>query len=178
MPARYGNAPGDVLAHGLAVSLRVWELLMITLALQIGMLPLMARDFHRVTLSAPLVNLAAVPLTGIVVPLGFLTLGCGLISPSLGKLLAAPLTWATMLLVHIVRWFAQFPRWSYRIPGPPVWLIVVFLSGGVFLAATARIASTPGVDGPLVARREHLYLSALTIAIFPFRRDGRRESWN
>jgi len=34
----------------------------------------MARDFHRIPLSAPIVNLAAVPLTGVVVPLGFLTL--------------------------------------------------------------------------------------------------------
>ena len=127
VPARLGNPAGNALARGVAVSLRVWELLVITLALQIGMLPLMARDFHRVTLSAPLVNLAAVPLTGIVVPLGFLTLGCGLVSQALGKLLAAPLMWTTMLLVHIVQWFAQFPRWSYRIPGPPTWLVVVFL---------------------------------------------------
>jgi hypothetical protein len=41
-----------MLASGIGVSLRVWEMLVITLALQIGMLPLMARDFHRVTLSA------------------------------------------------------------------------------------------------------------------------------
>lgn len=128
------------MARGIGVSLRAWELLVITLALQVGMLPLMARDFHRVTLSAPLVNLAAMALTGIVVPLGFLTLGCGLISHALGKLLAEPLAWATMLLVHIVEWFAQFPRWSYRIPGPPPWLVVVFLVAGVLLAATARIS--------------------------------------
>jgi competence protein ComEC len=167
VPARFGNAPGNVLARGIGVSLRVCELLVITLALQIGMLPLMARDFHRVTLSAPLVNLAAVPLTGIVVPLGFLTLGCGLISHALGKLLAAPLTWVTMLLVHIVQWFAQFPRWSYRIPGPPTWLVVVFLLAGVLLAATARIAyswrrpASRCVAGVFV-------LSAFTIALFPF----------
>ena len=96
VPARMANAAGDVLARGIGVSLRVWELLIITLALQIGMLPLMASDFHRVTLSAPLVNLAAVPLTGIVVPLGFLTLGSGLALPALGKLLATPLAWATL----------------------------------------------------------------------------------
>ncbi len=167
MPARLGNPAGDALARGIAVSLRVWELLVITLALQIGMLPLMARDFHRVTLSAPLVNLAAVPLTGIVVPLGFLTLGCGLISHALGKLLAVPLTWATMLLVHIVQWFAQFPGWSYRIPGPPAWLIVVFLMAGLFLAATARVSYS--WRGWAVRCAASVFaLSALTIAIFPF----------
>src|SRR5882757_2216894 len=51
----------------------------------------MARDFHRIPLSALIVNLAAVPLTGVIVPLGFLTLVWGLISPLAGKLLSAPL---------------------------------------------------------------------------------------
>lgn len=167
VPARMANATGDALVRGIGVSLRVWEMLVITLALQIGMLPLMASDFHRVTLSAPLVNLAAVPITGIVVPLGFLTLGGGLALPALGKLLAAPLGWATLLLLHIVQWFAQFPRWSYRIPGPPAWLVLVFLAAGVFLAVTARgflflrgwgSRSAGGV----------LACSGLMIAIFPF----------
>lgn len=153
--------------RGIAVSLRVWELLVITLALQIGMLPLMARDFHRVTLSAPLVNLAAVPLTGIVVPLGFLTLGCGLISQALGRLLAAPLMWVTMLLVHMVQWFAQFPRWSYRIPGPPAWLILVFLVAGVLLAMTGRIAH-PWRGSVSRCIAGVFALSALAIAVFPF----------
>jgi len=166
-PARLGNPAGNALARGIAVSLRVWELLVITLTLQIGMLPLMARDFHRVALSAPLVNLAAVPLTGIVVPLGFLTLVCGFISHAAGKLLALPLTWATMLLVHIVQWFAQFPHWSYRIPGPPAWLIVVFLVAGVLLAMTGRVAyawrerASRSIAGVFA-------LSALAIAVFPF----------
>jgi competence protein ComEC len=166
-PAGLENPAGNALVRGIAVSLRVWELLVITLALQIGMLPLMARDFHRVTLSAPLVNLAAVPLTGIVVPLGFLTLGCGLISQALGRLLAAPLMWVTMLLVHMVQWFAQFPRWSYRIPGPPAWLILVFLVAGVLLAMTGRIAH-PWRGSVSRCIAGVFALSALAIAVFPF----------
>jgi competence protein ComEC len=167
VPVRLGAAFGEALARGIGVSLRLWELLVITLALQIGMLPLMARDFHRVTLSAPLVNLAAVPVTGIVVPLGFLTLGCGLILPAAGKILAMPLTWVTMLLVHLVRWFAQFPGWSYRIPGPPAWLILAFLTAGVTLAIAARVLNA---SRRWIARAAGAVLlaSALCIAIFPF----------
>lgn len=167
VPARLGAASGEALARGIGVSLRMWELLVITLALQIGMLPLMARDFHRVTLSAPLVNLAAVPVTGIVVPLGFLTLGCGLILPAAGKILAVPLSWATMLLVHLVSWFAHLPGWSYRVPGPPTWLIAVLLMAGVVLAVAMRISSA---SGPWIARGAGVFLaaSAVCIAIFPF----------
>jgi len=127
----------------------------------------MARDFHRIPLSAPLVNLAAVPLTGVVVPLGFLTLACGLILPVTGKVLAAPLAWLTALLLHIVQWFAHFSRWSYRIPGPPFWLIVLFFAATILLAAEMRL------NHPL--RRTMVWglcitfiIFAMTITIYPF----------
>ena len=166
-PAPLEKFSGDMLARGIAASLRVCELLVITLALQIGMLPLMARGFHRVTLSAPLVNLAAVPITGIVVPLGFLTLGSGLLFPAVGKLLAAPLAWVVTLLLHVVQWFAHYPRWSYRIPGPPVWLVIMFLTAGVVLAVTARSFYSWSRRASQSAAAV-LGLSALTIALFPF----------
>jgi competence protein ComEC len=166
-PAWLAKATQDSLVGGLSFAFRAWELFVITVVLQIGMLPLMARDFHRVTLSGPLVNLAAVPLTGVIVPLGFLTLASGLMFAAMGKLLAAPLAWLTMLLLHIVQWFAHFPRWSYRIPGPPLWLILTFFVAAVFLAAALRLKHTShrilalGTCGVLLA-------SALAVAIYPF----------
>jgi competence protein ComEC len=63
LPPRLEKPTADAFVGGLSLTFRVWELLVITLALQTGMLPLMARDFHRIPLSGPLVNLAAVPLT-------------------------------------------------------------------------------------------------------------------
>jgi formate-dependent nitrite reductase cytochrome c552 subunit len=41
VPVRAGKLTGEALARSIGVSLRLWELLVITLALQIGMLPLM-----------------------------------------------------------------------------------------------------------------------------------------
>lgn len=167
LPRRIGNTTENCLVKGLSLTFRVWELLVITIALQLGMLPLMARDFHRIALSAPFVNLAAVPLTGIVVPLGFLTLASGLILPPLGKLLAAPLGWLTALLVHLVQWFAHFPRWSYRIPGPPSWLVLLFFVTGFLLAAVFRVK--------YLMRRKIVFglccawiIGALIIATYPF----------
>ncbi len=167
LPIWMGDRAGDVVVGGLSLTFRIWELLVLTMALQVGMLPLMARDFHRIPLSAPLVNLVAVPLTGVVVPLGFLTLASGLILPAGGKLLAAPLSWLTTLLVHVVQWFSHFRGWSYRIPGPPFWLIVLFFASSLLLAVEMRL------NHPL--RRIMVWglcmvfaASALTIAIYPF----------
>lgn len=166
-PVGLGKATGYAVAGSLTITFRIWELLVVTMVLQIGMLPLMARDFHRIGLSAPIVNLVAVPMVGIVVPLGFLTLITGLLLPALGELMAAPLVWLTELLVHVVHWFGHFPRWSYRIPGPPLLLMAVFFAIGVMLATEMR--------------REHrpkpfswgLFLAwiacAVMIAVFPFK---------
>jgi competence protein ComEC len=167
LPQRLGKPTGDAIVGGLSLIFRVWELLVLTMVLQAGMLPLMARDFHRITLSAALVNLAAVPLTGVVVPLGFLTLASGLIFPAVGKLLAAPLAWITVLLLHIVQWFARFPRWSYRIPGPPFWVMVLFFATAILLTAEMRLKHALrrtvlwGLCATFIA-------CALTIAIYPF----------
>jgi competence protein ComEC len=168
IPAPFGKATSNGLTGGLSLMFRAWELLIITMALQIGMLPLMARDFHRIALSAPVVNLAAVPMVGVLVPLGFLTLTTGLLLPSVGKVLAVPLTWFTLVMVHVVQWFAHISRWSYRIPGPPFWLVVPFFAIGVALAASMRLKQ---------ARPKTLgwgicfvwFACALMMALFPFK---------
>jgi competence protein ComEC len=167
LPHWMDKRTGDVLVGGLSLTFRAWELLVLTMVLQAGMLPLMGRDFHRIPLSAALVNLAAVPLAGVVVPLGFLTLTCGLILPAAGKLFAVPLAWLTALLLHIVRWFAHFPRWSYRIPGAPFWLIVLFFAAAILPAAEMRLKHRQrrsAVWGLCIT----FIVCALAIAIYPF----------
>ncbi len=167
LPLRLARAAENALAGGIALSFRVWELLVLTLVLQIGMLPLMARDFHRITLVAPLANLVAVPLTSLVVPLGFLTLGSGLLLPALGKILAWPLAWATTSLLHVVRWFAHFPHWNYRIPGPPLWLLLSFFGNAVLLAIAMRLAY-PWRRWAGMTLCASFMGWALIVAVFPF----------
>ena len=167
LPLTAASVTQDAAVRGLGFAFRAWELVVLTIVLQVGMLPLMARDFHRVTLSAPLANLAAVPLTGIVVPLGFATLLVSFLVPAAGRLLAVPLGWTTELLLHFVHWLARFPRWSYRIPGPPVWLVLAFFLAALFLALFLRS------DAPwrrLSLRTAGLLLASCTLLIawFPF----------
>lgn len=48
-------------------SLRGCELLVLSFVLQLGMLPLMARHFHRISLRGPIANMLAVPLSAVIV---------------------------------------------------------------------------------------------------------------
>jgi competence protein ComEC len=167
LPVRIVVPVENALDGGIGLTLRAWELMVLTLALQIGMLPLMARDFHRITLAGPIVNLAAVPLTGVVVPLGFVTLGTAVLFPALGKILAVPLTSITLLLLHIVHWFARLPRWSYRIPGPHLWVVVSFFAFALLLAAILRLAH-PWQRRMAWSLSAGLAGCSLVIALLPF----------
>ena len=123
------------------VALRLWEIVLLSAVIQWGMMPLLARDFHRVSLGGPLANIPAVILTGIIVPLGFLTLAATFVWVRLAAVCANMLGRCVGLLLAIVEWFSRLPHLSYRIPGPPVWLIAAFLVVLAILAATARVAS-------------------------------------
>ena len=160
-PARAARWSGNGGALLLAGVFRSWELLVLSLVMQIGMLPLMASEFHRVSLAGPLANLFIVPLTGVLVPLGFLTLGSALLWAPLARALAWPLIWLTSLLTHLAAWFAAIPHGSYRIPAPPPWAMLAFFAAFAALAITRwkpvrRIAAAI------------LLASAAIIAIYPF----------
>jgi competence protein ComEC len=142
LPASLAKCVTNSGAWLLTIFFRAAEMVALTLVLQFGMLPLMARDFHRVTLSGPIANLLAVPLTGVLVPLGFATLLVGWFFPVAGAMLGIPLRWLTFLLLRAVAWVAHFPHWSYRIPAPPLWLVLLFFAAAVFLGIALRFPTT------------------------------------
>jgi competence protein ComEC len=111
---------------------------MISLALQIAMLPLLARDFHRASLIGPLANIAAVPLTGVIVPAGFLALASSFVWHPLGHFLVRITSVLVSILSAVMHWCARFPHASYRIPGPPLWLVTIFFATLLALAFAVR----------------------------------------
>jgi competence protein ComEC len=165
----------NVSAHVLQIFFRVAEMVVLTLVLQTGMLPLLAREFHRVTLSGPLANLIAIPITGILVPLGFAVLVTGLFSMQAAAILAIPLRWLATLLLHTVNHIAHVPRWSYRIPAPPMRLVLIFFALAVALAILLR---TTKVSSPWPRRAVFLAVVAAIAAIasFPFAPETRSGS--
>ncbi|HWT89431.1 MAG TPA: DNA internalization-related competence protein ComEC/Rec2 [Candidatus Angelobacter sp.] len=167
VPRTLSNLMGNAGVLSLRTALRIWELVFLTIVLQIGMSPLMALNFHRVTLLGALANLLAVPMTGILVPLGFVTLLAGTVSKTLGLWIAVPLRFLVQFLVATVGWFSRLPNGSYRIPGPPLFLIALFflllLCAAIFLRMEWRRSR-------LFVRISSLALLAATllIASYPF----------
>lgn len=138
LPRRMARRSTALLTSPLRLGLRLCELFFLSLAIQLGMLPLLARDFHRVSISGPISNIPAVLLTGIIVPLGFLCLAISFIWTRAATLLARLLTSLTLVLLHTIDWFSGLPRLSYRIPGPPVWLTLAFFAALAGFAAMGR----------------------------------------
>ncbi len=155
--------------------LRLWEIVLLSAVIQWGMMPLLAQDFHRVSLAGPLSNIPAVILTGVIVPFGFLALLFTFAWTRLAMIVARAVGFCVGLLLATVNWFSRLPRLSYRIPDPPIWLILLFFAALIFLAAVAREAASR--QAGRVARRQlpppialaewtsALVLSALTVLV-------------
>jgi competence protein ComEC len=138
MPKRFASRASAVIAAPVNIGLRLWEIVLLSVVIQWGMMPILAQDFHRVSLAGPLSNIPAVLLTGLIVPLGFLTLLATFVWVRLSLLLARMLGFLAASLLAVVKWVGAWPRMSYRIPGPPIWLIAAFFVALVCVAIAAR----------------------------------------
>jgi competence protein ComEC len=132
---------GSLLSTPIRAGLRLWEIILLSAVIQWGMMPLLAQDFHRVSLAGPLSNIPAVLLTGVIVPLGFLTLAMTFLWSRLALVLAKALGVCAGWLLGTVVWFSHLPRVTYRIPGPPEWLEILFFAALICLAAAARASA-------------------------------------
>ncbi|MCX6348226.1 MAG: ComEC/Rec2 family competence protein [Candidatus Aureabacteria bacterium] len=145
-------------------------------AIQCAMIPLSVMIFHRMSLAAPFANLIAIPLIGIVLPLGFLATLLALI-PGIGMQLALLLTagnWLGMRFFIILDDLSTriFPYPQVPKPGPVA--LIVFYSLIVAFIYREKIAlrlkiayyqvknalPTPGTRVRLLAS-----LAALTVAV-------------
>ncbi len=111
---------------GLRFALELYEVVLISLILQIGFTAFMVVYFHRANPWTPLVNAVAVPLAGVMLPLAW----CGIGLQALWHPLAVPIGW---LLHGLGRWLlataafaSTWPAAQLRVPTPPVWALWVF----------------------------------------------------
>ncbi|MDR3721796.1 MAG: ComEC/Rec2 family competence protein [Candidatus Acidoferrales bacterium] len=175
LPERLAPRAGELLTLPIRAGLRLWEIVLLSAVIQWGMMPLLARDFHRVSLAGPLSNIPAVILTGLIVPFGFLALLLTFAWTRLALIVAKAVGSCAGLLLATVDWFSRLPRVSYRIPDPPIWLVLLFFATFIVLAASARAAASR--QKGRIARRQlpppiapaeraaALVLSALTVLV-------------
>lgn len=123
----------------LHAALRVWEIVLVSTAIQLVMTPVMAHYFHRVSPAGPLANIPAAVLSALMVPVGFVTLCASFVSSVAGGVLARALGALAWALVATVKWFADAEWASYRIPTPPEWVIAAFFAAAVALAVAVRM---------------------------------------
>ena len=123
------------------VAFRLYELVVVSLVIQVGFLLPLSVYFYRASWVGVSANLFLVPLLGLVVPLGVATMLLALVSETLAGLLAIPLAALREMMLAAARWHAGLALASLRVPPPPPWV------SAMFLLATALLA------GGLLARR-------------------------
>ena len=108
------------------VVLRLASLFVFSMAIQASFTLLMAVYFNRVSLSAPLLNLLAVPLMGIVVPMGLVELAVSFLNHGMADLLAGVVSFGLTSLIWLSHRAASIGAMNLRVVKPPASLQLVY----------------------------------------------------
>jgi competence protein ComEC len=133
--------------------------LAVSFAAQLGVMPVAAWHFHRLSLAAPLASLAAIPVAGAICILG---LGLVVVSevPVLGGLVAAAASGAVFTLTWIAQLASQLPAASIRV-GAPSWpFLLAYAGASVALRCASSRLRWAGVA---------LMGALLAVALVPYR---------
>lgn len=88
---------------------RFKDILTMTLAAQLGTLPVLIFHFGRLSLISPLANLLIVPLLPVIMISGMILSFTGLVWLSLAKVIAWPVWWLLSYLVKVVNYLSAVP---------------------------------------------------------------------
>ncbi len=112
--------------------LRISELFGISVSAQLGILPIIAYYFNRITFLSILLNFVAVPLVGIIMSAGFLFFVISFLSSHLSLIISPVISFLIKFLLLICKFANEIPNLSYRIPRP---IFPVILGYYFFLSA-------------------------------------------
>jgi competence protein ComEC len=107
--------------------LRTQSVLSITLAAQLGVLPITVQAFNRVTFLPLLFNLIALPLVAGIMVYGYVFLALSALFSRLGGLVAGPLRIFLRGLLTLAESGDAIPLAAYRLPGPGPLVILAYL---------------------------------------------------
>jgi len=127
IPVQWATAE---LGLGYRAALFACEMAVISTVIQVGLSLPMAEYFHRVSFTGLTANLLIVPLLNAVVPLGFLAIFTGW-------------TWVAAIAGFLLKVSARVADWhasrepDWRVPDPPTWLALAFVTALILLAILA-----------------------------------------
>jgi competence protein ComEC len=103
---------------------KISEMLALSLAAVLGTMPIIVSDFNRVTFATLILTPLAAPLVGLIMGAGYTYLIAGALLPAAGHILSFPLGWLTRLFAWMTTWLEPFSSLSYRLPGPPLAVLI------------------------------------------------------
>ncbi len=121
------------------IALAAGSMILVSIAVQIWLEPLLAYDFNRLSWIAPVANLVVVPFSSIVLAIGGIASLVAAISSSPATFLA-PAGWLASLLFEATRRISALPGAWVRCPTPPgSWVLAAILTLFVYgVLATRR----------------------------------------
>ncbi len=142
--------------------LRVGEMTALSVSALAGVFPIIVRNFNRVTFSSLLLNYAAIPLTGLIMGLGYVYLPVSFTFPAAAAFLARILRALVLVFVRISRLTGPFPFLSYRIPTPEAWTVFgYYVCLGLLLLPRRFKGQRPAIFGGLA-------VFSLILVLHPF----------
>jgi len=119
--------------------LRISEILAISLAAQLAVLPLVASSFNRITFSSLILNYAALPLIGIIMACGFVFLPLSLVFPYPAQLLSQGINFLITLFLYSTDLLDRLSFLSYRLPTPHLIIIIGYFAFLLFLLLPKKL---------------------------------------
>ena len=134
--------------------LRAFELLLVSLVMQMGLALPMAYYFHRATTIGLPANIAVVPLTQLLMPAAILTISLGYISPLLAKIPALLTACALAAITGTVHGLGSLRLADLRVPTPSLVMIAAASAALIVAMVFARrraLLALAGVGALLAA---------------------------
>ncbi len=115
------------------------ELTAMSVAALLGVIPIMAADFNRVTFSSLFLNYAAVPLVALIMGLGYVFLPLAIVLPFTAAPFAAVLDFLVRVFERVAHLLDGAPVLSYRLPTPHGWTVAGYAAALLFLLAPRKV---------------------------------------
>ena len=144
------------------ISLRTFELLLVSAVMQMGLALPMAYYFHRATTIGLPANIAVVPVTQLLMPTAILTISLGYISPLLAKIPALLTSFALQAITGTVHGLGTLRLADLRVATPSLVMIAAVSSALVLAMLLVRCRVLLAAVGVVA-----LLAASLTLAFLP-----------